>query len=101
MNNDYLDQSNNLISEILKQSVSAISDKWDSADLEVRFAEGVVELKPSYLKDGEKRSIAVPKEILGMLTKLKELNSSEEKGSLKGLMFHITSDGKFDVKYDY
>lgn len=101
MNNDYLDQSNNLISDILRQAVSGVSDKWDSVTLEVRFAEGVVELKPNYIKEGEKHSISVPKEVIRMLSKLKELNSSEEKGTLKGALFHITSDGKFNVKYDY
>jgi hypothetical protein len=102
MNNDYFDQSNSLITEILKQVTSAVNDKWDSITVTVRFAEGFVEFKPSYIKDGVKSSILIPgNEITVMLNKLKELNSSDEKGSLKGLVFQITPDNKFTVDYEY
>lgn len=102
MNNDYFDQSNSLITEILKQIISAVNDKWDSIIVTTRFAEGVVEFKPIYIKDGVKSSIQIPLgELQVMLDKLKELNSSDEKGSLKGLVFQITPDDKFTVDYEY
>jgi hypothetical protein len=102
MNNNYLDQSNALITEVLKQVTSAVSDVWDSINLDVKFAEGVVEIKPSFVKEGVKNSMDLDPSVLnGMLNELKDLNSSSEKGELKGLVFQITPDNKFTVDYEY
>lgn len=102
MNNDYLDQSNSIITEILKQVTSSVNDRWDSITASARFEEGIVEFNPSYLKDGVKSSILIPgSDIPDLLSKLKELNSSNEKGSLKGLVFKIAPDGNFAIDYEY
>ena len=102
MSKDYFDQSNELITDILKQTISDISGEWDSVDIFVNFgANDNLESRVLSIKNGVQNELQPPMDLKNMLLKLKDLNSSTEKGKLKGLSFHADFNGKFGVKYRY
>ena len=102
MNNDYFDQSKDLVDSILKMLVDAIPvSSWDSAELNVEFGGGVITTKAKYTVEGSETSISTNFEFYKVLKEYRNLHSSDEKGDLKSVNFKINADFTFDVNNNY
>lgn len=102
MNNDYLENSNELINKIMQEVVSSIpEDGWETANLVAIYSDGVVDMTCHYSKDMEEIEFFVGSPLGSYLLELKELNTSEEKGTIKGVKFEIDATGKFEVHYSH
>jgi hypothetical protein len=100
--NSYLNESNALITDILKQFVTSVTVSWDSMHITAEMqAQGVLDVKPFYTSAGIDTQFATPLQAGYKLLKLFKLNSSAEKGNLKKALFTVNKDLKFDIKYEY
>lgn len=101
---DFLDQSNQLITDILKETSSSVSENWNSITLTATYISSpswVVDIRSLYFIDNQEQQFKTPGQVGLKLLKLAKLLSSPEKGSLKKAIFTLQKSGKFDVRYEY
>ncbi|HSX39936.1 MAG TPA: hypothetical protein VLI92_05095 [Candidatus Saccharimonadales bacterium] len=98
---DYLQESHDLIESILKKVVNAAPQGWEGITVDIDYSvPGVIDKKYSAKLGNETKTFMGPSDTIELI-KLKTLNTSTEKGSLKSFKATISTDGKFDIKYGY
>ncbi|GEM_PF-6244375 len=98
---DYFDQSNELITSILKETIALVKDKWEKLILTAEYSETDVVATAVYKFERFSTNLTIPDNIKTLLLDLKIINSTDGKGSLKKVIFETNAAGKFNVKYDY
>ena len=102
---DYFDQSNQLITDILQEAASLVTENWDSIGLTVNFTyedkvATTADIQFIYMIGEEAKTANITPVMTDNLLKLANLNTSE-KGMAKKAIFTLSSAGKFDVNYEY
>lgn len=103
---DYFNQSNQLITEILKSASAAVSENWETIILTTTYSSPpgapiVVDVQSVYYVDNQPKQFQTPASIGLKLINLAKISSSPQKGNLTKAIFTIQKSGKFDVKYEY
>ncbi|MCX2429262.1 MULTISPECIES: immunity protein YezG family protein [unclassified Pedobacter] len=102
-----MDITNNLINEIIQISNSNIpSDDWDNFTLNIYAINKMISVKSFYEKNGEIISFDPEENGEDVTLKIKKLREelyklSPNKGAWYTCIITVTSDGKFNIDFDY
>lgn len=104
MNDDFLDNSNKLIEDILKRTAGEIPDDgWEAFRCKLEYTDrDAVQAQAVYVKDGDEHQFPVGIEVMDLALELEKLYFSKDKGRLQRAEFiYDLSTENFDVDFQY